>query len=58
MIDRALRNVMRAVLLGCVALAAAGCGSSNDGTMIEVDEEQEKALTDSMRGYYEKEGGP
>lgn len=58
MIDRALRYVMRTILLGCVALAAAGCGSSNDGTMIEVDEEKEKALTDSMRGYYENPGGP
>lgn len=58
MIDRALRHVMRAILLGCVAVSVAGCGSSDDGTMIQVDEEQEKALTESMRGYYENENSP
>ena len=54
MLDRPLRYMLFVMLLGSVTAFVGGCGSSNDGTVVEVDEEQEKALTDSMRGYYEE----
>lgn len=35
--------------------SGSGCGGGDQGTSIKVDEKQEKALTDSMRGYFDKE---
>lgn len=39
----------------CLIFAGSGCGGGNQGTTVKTDEKQEKALTDSMRGYFEKE---
>ena len=49
------RRALLVALVGSIGLSSVGCGGGNDGQTIQVDEEKEKALTDSMRGYYEKE---
>jgi hypothetical protein len=54
----AKRLIFRATipaLLMTVVISAGGCGQGNDNSSIKVDETREKALTDSMRGYYDNE---
>ena len=53
--EHRFRIALLAAVVGCSAAPMGGCGASDDGKTIEVDEVKEKALTDSMRGYYEKE---
>lgn len=43
------------VVATCLILSASGCGGGNEGTTVKVDEAKEKALTNSMRGYFEKD---
>jgi hypothetical protein len=43
------------MLVASFGLSCVGCGGGNESATIQVDEAKEKALTDSMRGYYEKE---
>lgn len=50
------RGLLVAVVLGSASLG--GCGGQEEGTLVEVDKEKEKALTDSMESYYTKEKAP
>ena len=52
--EHRFRIALLAAVIGCSVAPMGGCGGSDDGTTIEVDEEQEEALTESMRGYYEE----
>lgn len=48
-------RVSLVMLVASFGLSCVGCGGGNESPTIQVDEAKEKALTDSMRGYYEKE---
>jgi hypothetical protein len=48
------RRALLVALVAGVVLPSVGCGGGNDSQTVQVDEVKQKALTDSMRGYYEK----